>query len=126
MSARLGWRATRTIELSLSGSNLLHARHLEPPLPYGEYIGRSVFARIDWRLRQAMAAYRSLFRAATIAALALVLAGVLAAVSSALAAAPELPAGRHRGCVRVALRGLRGMASARAGALGIHDRGARR
>jgi iron complex outermembrane receptor protein len=51
MSARLGWRATRTIELSLSGSNLLHARHLELPLPYGEYIGRSVFARIDWRLR---------------------------------------------------------------------------
>jgi iron complex outermembrane recepter protein len=48
MSARLGWRATRTLELSLSGTNLLHARHLELPVPYGEYIDRSVFARIDW------------------------------------------------------------------------------
>ena len=48
LSARLGWRATRTLELSLSGSNLLHARHLELPLPYGEYIGRSVFLRADW------------------------------------------------------------------------------
>jgi iron complex outermembrane receptor protein len=48
LSARLGWRATRTLELSLSGSNLLHARHLELPLPYGEYIGRSVMLRADW------------------------------------------------------------------------------
>jgi iron complex outermembrane recepter protein len=51
LSARLGWRATSTLELSLSGSNLLHARHLELPVPYGEYIDRSVFARIDWRVR---------------------------------------------------------------------------
>jgi outer membrane receptor for monomeric catechols len=51
LSARIGWRATRTLELSLSGSNLLHARHLELPLPYGEYIGRSVFLRADWRVR---------------------------------------------------------------------------
>lgn len=50
LSARLGWRATRTLELSLSGSNLLHARHLELPLPYGEYIGRSVFLRADWSI----------------------------------------------------------------------------
>ena len=51
LSARLGWRATDRLEVSLSGSNLLHARHLELPLPYGEYIGRSVFARLDWSLR---------------------------------------------------------------------------
>lgn len=51
LSARLGWRATRTLELSLDGSNLLHARHLELPVPYGEYIDRSIFARIDWSLR---------------------------------------------------------------------------
>jgi iron complex outermembrane recepter protein len=50
LSARLGWRATNALEISLSGSNLLHARHLELPLPYGEYIGRSVFARADWSL----------------------------------------------------------------------------
>jgi iron complex outermembrane receptor protein len=48
MSARIGWQLTSTLELSVTGSNLLHARHLELPLPYGEYIDRSVFARIDW------------------------------------------------------------------------------
>jgi len=51
LSARLGWRLTSTLELSVTGSNLLHARHLELPFPYGEYIDRSVFARIDWSLR---------------------------------------------------------------------------
>jgi len=51
MSARIGWQLTSTLQLSVTGSNLLHARHLELPLPYGEYIDRSVFARIDWSLR---------------------------------------------------------------------------
>jgi iron complex outermembrane recepter protein len=51
LSARLAWRATSTLELSLSGSNLLHARHLELPFPYGEYIDRSVFVRADWSLQ---------------------------------------------------------------------------
>jgi iron complex outermembrane recepter protein len=50
LSARLGWSLTSTLELSVTGSNLLHARHLELPVPYGEYIDRSVFARIDWSL----------------------------------------------------------------------------
>jgi iron complex outermembrane recepter protein len=51
MSARIGWHLTSTLDLSVTGSNLLHARHLELPLPYGEYIDRSVFARVDWSLR---------------------------------------------------------------------------
>lgn len=51
LSARLGWQLTSELEISLTGSNLLHARHLELPAPYGEYIDRRVFARIDWSLR---------------------------------------------------------------------------
>lgn len=48
LSARLAWRFSDTLDLSLSGANLLHARHLELPVPYGEYIDRSVFVRADW------------------------------------------------------------------------------
>lgn len=51
LSSRLGWRATDALEISLSGTNLLHARHLELPAPYGEYIGRSVFVRVDWSVQ---------------------------------------------------------------------------
>lgn len=51
LAGRLGWHATSTLELSLSGTNLLHGRHLELPAPYGEYIDRSVFARVDWSLQ---------------------------------------------------------------------------
>lgn len=46
LSARLAWRALSRLELALSGDNLLHARHLEYPLPYGEYIDRSVMLQI--------------------------------------------------------------------------------
>jgi iron complex outermembrane receptor protein len=49
LSSRIAWRLSRDLELSLAGSNLLHARHLEFPAPYGEYIRRSVWLRIDWR-----------------------------------------------------------------------------
>lgn len=51
LSGRLGWRATHALEISLSGTNLLHSRHLELPAPYGEYIGRAVFLRVDWSLQ---------------------------------------------------------------------------
>jgi len=51
LSARLAWQFSDTLALSLSGSNLLHARHLELPAPYGEYIDRSVFVRADWTPR---------------------------------------------------------------------------
>jgi iron complex outermembrane recepter protein len=48
MDARLGWRAMRSLELSVTGSNLLNARHLEFPAPYGEEISRSVIAQAQW------------------------------------------------------------------------------
>ena len=51
MSARLGWRVSRTLELSLSGANLLHTHHQEYPVPTGEQIGRSFFAQVRWELR---------------------------------------------------------------------------
>jgi iron complex outermembrane receptor protein len=48
MSARLGWRACRSLELSVTGSNLLNARHLEFPAPYGEEISRSGMVQAQW------------------------------------------------------------------------------
>jgi iron complex outermembrane recepter protein len=48
MSARIGWRAIRNLELSVTGSNLLNARHLEFPAPYGEEISRSVIVQAQW------------------------------------------------------------------------------
>jgi iron complex outermembrane receptor protein len=49
LNASFRWRVTHSVELSLTGLNLLHARHLEYPAPYGEYIVRSVLAGIEWR-----------------------------------------------------------------------------
>ena len=49
MDLRCGWRVTRAWDLSISGSNLLHARHTEFPAPNGEDITRSVFAEARWR-----------------------------------------------------------------------------
>lgn len=49
MDARLGWRAMRSLELSVTGSNLLNARHLEFPAPYGEEISRSVIVQAQWK-----------------------------------------------------------------------------
>jgi len=49
MNARLGWRVRETLELALSGFNLLHSRHLEFPSPYGEEIPRSVMLQLRWR-----------------------------------------------------------------------------
>jgi iron complex outermembrane receptor protein len=48
MTARLGWRVSRTLELALSGSNLLHARHSEYPTPVGEQIGRARVVQARW------------------------------------------------------------------------------
>ena len=48
LRARIGWRPCRTLELSLTGSNLLHARQLEFPAPYGEEIPRSVMIQAQW------------------------------------------------------------------------------
>ncbi len=49
LDARFGWRATDGIDLSISGANLLHSRHVEFPQPYGEQITRSVLAEARWR-----------------------------------------------------------------------------
>jgi iron complex outermembrane recepter protein len=49
LNARLGWQALQTLELSLDGFNLLHARHLEFPAPYGEEIPRSCMLQVEWR-----------------------------------------------------------------------------
>jgi iron complex outermembrane recepter protein len=48
MNARVGWRALRRLELSLTGSNLLHSRQLQFPAPYGEEISRSVIVQAQW------------------------------------------------------------------------------
>jgi iron complex outermembrane recepter protein len=49
MDLRCGWRLKAGWEVSISGNNLLHARHAEFPAPNGEYITRSVFAESRWR-----------------------------------------------------------------------------
>ena len=48
LSARLGWHASRALELSLSATNIVHAQHLEYPAPAGEEIGRKYMAGIRW------------------------------------------------------------------------------
>jgi iron complex outermembrane receptor protein len=50
LDSGIAWHATQSLELSLMGRNLLHARHPEYgfPSPTREQIGRSVFGRITW------------------------------------------------------------------------------
>jgi iron complex outermembrane recepter protein len=48
LRSRIGWRASKNLELSVTGSNLLHARQLEFPAPYGEEITRSVLVQAQW------------------------------------------------------------------------------
>jgi iron complex outermembrane receptor protein len=43
LSARLAWRLSDSLELGVSGFNLLHEHHTEYPVPTGERIQRSVF-----------------------------------------------------------------------------------
>ena len=49
LSARIGWRVSPSLELSLNGSNLLHARHMEFPAPIGAEIQRSFFLQAEWK-----------------------------------------------------------------------------
>ena len=49
LNASLDWRFVRDADISLSGSNLLHDRHLEYPAPTGEFIRRSALAQLRWR-----------------------------------------------------------------------------
>lgn len=48
MDAALLGHVSRHLDLSLSGFNLLHQRHLEYPAPSGEYIRRSVLLQARW------------------------------------------------------------------------------
>ncbi len=50
LNARLGWIPWEALELSLTGSNLLHARHIEYASPPNSVeIGRGVLAAARWR-----------------------------------------------------------------------------
>jgi iron complex outermembrane receptor protein len=49
LSARFARRLSASWELSISGRNLLHERHLEYPAPAGVPIERSVLAEVRWR-----------------------------------------------------------------------------
>ena len=48
LGARLGWHPSRTLEISLSATNIVHAYHLEYPAPAGEEIGRSFMVGARW------------------------------------------------------------------------------
>ncbi|WP_293366074.1 TonB-dependent receptor [Phenylobacterium sp.] len=47
LNSRLGWNITDRLQISVSGRNLLHARHLE--YPGGDAIQRAVSADLQWR-----------------------------------------------------------------------------
>jgi iron complex outermembrane recepter protein len=47
MNSRLGWNLTDRLQISVSGRNLLHARHVE--YPGGDAIQRTVSADLQWR-----------------------------------------------------------------------------
>lgn len=46
LSARLAWRVSSSLDVSVSGFNLLHDRHLEYAAPSGAQITRSVLAEV--------------------------------------------------------------------------------
>jgi iron complex outermembrane recepter protein len=48
LNARFGWQWTDALEVAISGSDLLHRRHVEYAPAAGEAIGRSVFAEVRW------------------------------------------------------------------------------
>lgn len=49
LDLRVAWRASPSIELSLVGQNLLHARHIEAGSPQARgAIERSVYAKVTW------------------------------------------------------------------------------
>ena len=51
LDLRLGWRATRRLELAVVGQNLLHDEHVEfiPSNPAPRRLQRSVYGKITWR-----------------------------------------------------------------------------
>ncbi len=51
MNVRLGWHATKNLEISITGQNLLHDQHPESGFagPAQEQIVRSVYGKVTWR-----------------------------------------------------------------------------
>jgi len=51
LNSRVAWQATRQLQLSINGENLLHSRHAEYGFPGPDQIEiqRSVYARLTWR-----------------------------------------------------------------------------
>jgi iron complex outermembrane recepter protein len=51
LNARVAWRLSQKLELSVVGQNLLHDRHVEYgyPSPAREEIARSVYGKAEWR-----------------------------------------------------------------------------
>lgn len=49
LSGRIGWRLSERVLLSLSGFNLLSARHQELPAPQADAVPRSFVSEIQWR-----------------------------------------------------------------------------
>jgi len=49
LNARLGWRVSDALELSLAGFNLLHARHQEYVASAAEEVKRNFFVETRWR-----------------------------------------------------------------------------
>jgi iron complex outermembrane receptor protein len=49
LNASLGWHIWRGLDVSVSGFNLLHSRHLEYPAPSGEYISRTYLVQARWQ-----------------------------------------------------------------------------
>jgi iron complex outermembrane receptor protein len=47
LNARLAWNLTERVQVSISGRNLLHDRHVE--YPQGAAIPRSAFVDLQWR-----------------------------------------------------------------------------
>jgi iron complex outermembrane receptor protein len=48
LGARLAWRASESLELALSGFNLLDKRHSEYAVPTAREIPRSIYAEARW------------------------------------------------------------------------------
>jgi iron complex outermembrane receptor protein len=48
LSARVAWRTSENLEISVSGFNLLDERHSEYALPTAREIPRSVYAEARW------------------------------------------------------------------------------
>jgi outer membrane receptor for monomeric catechols len=50
MDARIGWRVTKHLDLSLVGQNLLHNHHVEYGFPNStqEAIERTVYAKVSY------------------------------------------------------------------------------